>query len=773
MAAREPHCRCQTGEDRVREDRYRVFIEDAADGFFETDLQGTFTFFNQALCRIFGYGREELQDRNFRDFMDAENARIAFESFNRIYRTGRKIHSIQWEIRSRDGDSRVLDISGNLITAPDGGKTGFRGIARDVTDKHLAEKALRESEACNLNLYRVTRRAERRYRAFLEFLPYPVFVFNLDTTVSYINPAFEEVFGWTFAEMEGKQIPFVPESHREQTRRGLGRLFREKVVHGFETRRLTRDGRLLDIVIDGAIFYDEENQPAGQVVTLRDVTQEKRAARNNEALFRIARALHRFRGLDERLEYITREVQELVGAGGASVILLDEEKKEFFFRVAAYEDTATGQKMKEIRFPATEGVAGHVYRTGEPLVVPDTSKSPYFFQGVDEQSQYRTQNMLDVPVRNQERMIGVLCAVNKKEGVFDQTDVALMSTIANMIALPVENARINEALKRSYEEVQSLNRAKDRVIHHLSHEMKTPVSVLSASLGLLHQRLAGSQDPKLARILERSQRNLARILEMQYQIEDIMRDRRYRTYHLLSLLLDACADELEALADEAGAGETAVGRIRARIEELFGPRESASQVIALHRFVAEKLEEIRPRFAHRTCRLETEFEPVADIRVPPDVLAKVVEGLVRNAVENTPEGGGIRVAVTAGKAGPQFTVADTGVGITPENQALLFENYFTAYDTLQYSSRRPYDFGAGGKGFDLLRMKIFSERYHFDIHIESRRCTRLPAETDRCPGDVALCADCRGGADCPASGGTTVIVTFAPAGIDGGPAGPS
>ena len=161
--------------------------------------------------------------------------------------------------------------------------------------------------------------------------------------------------------------------------------------------------------------------------------------------------------------------------------------------MAAYEDQATGQKMQEIRFPVTEGVAGHVYRTGEPLIVPDTSKSPYFFQGVDEQSEYRTENMLDVPVRNQERMIGVLCAVNKKEGRFDQTDVALMSAIASMIALPVENARINEELKRSYEEVQSLNRAKDRVIHHLSHELKTPVSVLSASLRLLHKRLAADK----------------------------------------------------------------------------------------------------------------------------------------------------------------------------------------------------------------------------------------------------------------------------------------
>jgi PAS domain S-box-containing protein len=753
------------GDGSLQRDRYRVFIEDAADGLFETDLQGNFTFFNQALCRIFGYDRAALHQRNFRDFMDAENARIAYKSFNRIYRTGKKIHSIQWKIISKDGDSKILDISGNLVYTPEGDKAGFRGIARDITDKHLAEKALRESEECNLNLYKVTRRAERRYRAFLEFLPYPVFVFNLDSTVSYINPAFEEVFGWTFEEMEGKRIPFVPDSLLEETRQGLRRLFREKVVHGYETRRLTRDGRVLDIVLDGAIFFDEDSRPAGQVVTFRDVTHEKRAARNTQALFRIASALHRFRRLDERLEYITREVQELVGAGGASVILLDEKKKEFFFRVAAYENSETVQKMKEIRFPLTEGVAGQVYRTGEPLIVHDTSKSPYFFNRVDEQSEYRTENMLDVPVRNQDRMIGVLCAVNKKEGAFDATDVALMSAIGNMIALPVENARINEALKRSYEEVQSLNRAKGRVIHHLSHELKTPVSVLSASLGLLQKRMAATGDQKLDKIFERSQRNLDRILDMQYQIEDIMRDRQYRTFHMLSLLLDACTDELETLAEEVCGNESCADRIRSRIEEIFGPRESTPKPIALHRFVAERADSLRPKFAHRDCRLALNIAPARDILIPPDVLSKVVDGLIRNAVENTPEGGVIKVTVAESQDGPELVVADTGVGITPENQALIFENYFTTYETMQYSSRRPFDFAAGGKGFDLLRMKIFSERYHFTIRIESRRCAFLSDAASPCPGSVTRCENCRKPADCAESGGTVVRVIFPPVGV--------
>jgi len=762
--AAEDNVKQAAEETKVQEDRYRVLIEDVADGFYEVDLQGNFRFFNDALCRIFGYSRDEIQLRNFTEFMDEDNARIAYEAFNRIYRTESGIVDIKWEIARKDGEKRHLEISANLISDEDGHSIGFRGIARDVTDRVLAEQALKESETCALELSQTSRRAERRYRAFLSFLPDPVFVFNMDHTVSYLNPAFEKVFGWTLAELEGKIIPsFVPDDMKEKTRRGIKRLFEDKVLHGFETKRRTKDGRVLDIVIDGAIFYDIDNQPAGQVITLRDITREKRESRVNQALFRIAGALHRYRGLDGRLEFITREVRNLMSVEGASVILLDEEKKEFYFREAKYDDGKTGKKMKEIRFPVDKGVAGQVYRTGKPLVVPDTSKDPYFFGRVDEQSQYQTRNMVDVPLQIQDRLIGVLCAVNKKEGTFEKADVDLLAAIANYVALPIENASINEELKRSYQEVQSLNRAKDRVIHHLSHELKTPLSILSASMSILRKRLAGLEDLNWDRILKRAQKNLDRLLEMQYQIEDILREKDYKIYYMLSSLLDACSDELEVLVSENLGEKEIIDRLRRHIETLFGPHDSPSEEIRLDQFVEARIQELNPRFAHRRCRVNTRISEVTAIWIPPDVLAKIFDGLVRNAVENTPDSGTITISVRAGKLGPELVVKDSGVGISEENQRLLFENYFTAYDTMQYSSRSPYDFGAGGKGFDLLRMRIFSERYHFKLNMRSRRCDVLDNDAETCPGDAAACNRSARTPECLESGGTTVTVQFYPA----------
>jgi signal transduction histidine kinase len=140
-----------------------------------------------------------------------------------------------------------------------------------------------------------------------------------------------------------------------------------------------------------------------------------------------------------------------------------------------------------------------------------------------------------------------------------------------------------------------------------------------------------------------------------------------------------------------------------------------------------------------------------------------VEGLVRNAVENTPDGGKISVKVRKGEIGPEFEVKDSGIGISEENLRLIFENYFTSYDTMQYSTRQPYDFRAGGKGFDLLRMKIFSERYNFRIKMTSKPCHLIDTEGFECPGNVVDCVPDADKKDCHNTGGTTVTVQFYPA----------
>ena len=148
------------------------------------------------------------------------------------------------------------------------------------------------------------------------------------------------------------------------------------------------------------------------------------------------------------------------------------------------------------------------------------------------------------------------------------------------------------------------------------------------------------------------------------------------------------------------------------------------------------------------------------IAMDPLILSEVVEGLVKNAVENTPDGGRIEISFEQQGDRIWLHVTDYGIGILEEDQQYLFDGLFHTKETDLYSSRRPYDFGAGGKGLELLRMKVYGQRFGFDISMKSKRCTYLPTDQDLCPGDVSQCPHITGPEGCLASGGTTFSVAF-------------
>ena len=140
---------------------YKAFIENIDDGVYEVDLKGNFLYFNDALCHVFGFPRKEIQGTNFRKFMDEEHGNAAFEIFNEIYKSGKGVSDITWEIIDKKKKKRIIELSASLLTNKEGERVGFRGIARDVTEKIRAQEALRESEFRFQCAYEASRLAEK------------------------------------------------------------------------------------------------------------------------------------------------------------------------------------------------------------------------------------------------------------------------------------------------------------------------------------------------------------------------------------------------------------------------------------------------------------------------------------------------------------------------------------------------------------------------------------------------------------------------------------
>ncbi|MFH1481254.1 MAG: PAS domain S-box protein, partial [Pseudomonadota bacterium] len=132
---------------------------------------------------------------------------------------------------------------------------------RDISERKKSEEALRESE--------------KKYRTVLDSNPDPVVAYDMEGKVIYLNRAFARVFGWSLDEQIGKKIDnFVPEENWPETRMMINKVtVLGEGFSGLETRRYTKEGKILDIGISGSCYRDQEGNVAASVINLRDITE--------------------------------------------------------------------------------------------------------------------------------------------------------------------------------------------------------------------------------------------------------------------------------------------------------------------------------------------------------------------------------------------------------------------------------------------------------------------------------------------------------------------
>jgi len=125
---------------RKSEEKYRTILHSIEEGYFEVDLAGNLTFFNDRLCTFSGYSKEELMGMNNRQFMTEGSAKKVYRVFGEVYRTGEPANAFDWEMIKKDGTKRWIELSVSLIRDSNGQPIGFRGIGRDVTERKQMEE---------------------------------------------------------------------------------------------------------------------------------------------------------------------------------------------------------------------------------------------------------------------------------------------------------------------------------------------------------------------------------------------------------------------------------------------------------------------------------------------------------------------------------------------------------------------------------------------------------------------------------------------------------
>ncbi|GEM_PF-1758879 len=224
-------------------------------------------------------------------------------------------------------------------------------------------------------------------------------------------------------------------------------------------------------------------------VSTRDYIEERSIGRRNEdrlvrdrirkydQIFKVGQIITSEVNLDTLFEVIMTETNQILGTRRSTVFLHDKKAGELWSLVA------TGMKRNEIRIPDNYGVAGWVFTRMKPLMINDAYNDPRFYSEVDKKSGFRTRNIFCVPLMNRQgECIGALQALNKVSGRFTDRDRDLLSSISCYVAIALENAKL-------YEELKALDRARERVINHLSHELKTPIAIISSALARISREI--------------------------------------------------------------------------------------------------------------------------------------------------------------------------------------------------------------------------------------------------------------------------------------------
>ena len=130
---------------QASEEKYRTILESMEDGYYETDIAGNFTFFNESLCEILGHSRDEIIGMDYRQYTDGETAKRVYQTFNKVYTTGNPDKGLNWPIIGKDGTKRSVEASVSLRKNAEGEPIGFRGAVRDISEKQRLEAQLQQA----------------------------------------------------------------------------------------------------------------------------------------------------------------------------------------------------------------------------------------------------------------------------------------------------------------------------------------------------------------------------------------------------------------------------------------------------------------------------------------------------------------------------------------------------------------------------------------------------------------------------------------------------
>jgi signal transduction histidine kinase len=379
------------------------------------------------------------------------------------------------------------------------------------------------------------------------------------------------------------------------------------------------------IAIENVRLFSELQQRTGELT---------RSVEQLTALGDVGRAVSSTLDIETVLETIVSRAGQLAGADGCSIYEYDDAAEEFRMRATHNFEPALVEAIRDMPLRRGEGVMGRAAELRAPIQIPDIAE-PGAYESRQRDLLLRAgfRALLSVPLRLEDRVIGSLSVNRKAPGAFSPDVVELLTTFATQSALALENARLFREIADKSGQLEMASRHKSEFLANMSHELRTPLNAIIGFSEVLAERMFGEVNEKQAEYLQ-----------------DILASGR----HLLSLINDI----LDLSKVEAGRLELEVAPFNLPVA------------------VENALTLIRERASRRGIALDVAVDAgLGDVVGDERKIRQILLNLLSNAVKFTPEGGRISVTATAADGVITISVSDTGIGIAPEDQEAIFEEF--------------------------------------------------------------------------------------------------
>jgi signal transduction histidine kinase len=380
-------------------------------------------------------------------------------------------------------------------------------------------------------------------------------------------------------------------------------------------------------------------------------------------LIEVSVTLNSTLNLDDLLQFIIETAAEILDCGSVSILLYDEKSARLIFMAATGSDP---KRLAEIPVPLESSLAGEVYLENKPVMVSDMKRNARHYGTVSQQVNFEVHNLLGVPMRIRNRPTGVLEALNKRTGPFDESDADILAVIASQAAVAINNARLVKALREAYNEISAADHLKTNFLALASHELRTPLGIIIGYASFLQEESPGEFSDHAKQVLN-------------------------------------AAMQMRALVDAM----TNLNMLRSRDMVLH------RQVVPIQQILRGAFGEVLKLAEAKNHRVDINLptEPLP-VKCDPEKLNTAFVNLLDNAIRFTPEGGQITVSALFQTGGDLLvTIQDSGIGIEPSDLRKIFNEFFQ----VEPHTTRKY----GGMGIGLSIAKGLVEAHEGKIWAES------------------------------------------------------